>query len=69
MLFHSTVDPPEKVRVVFDCGANISITSLFLTAQYPNGRIYSIEPDPGNLFCSNGMSVKSEELYRFAARS
>src|SRR5262249_33761571 len=33
---------------VFDCGANIGITSLFLAARYPNARIYSIEPDPGN---------------------
>jgi FkbM family methyltransferase len=44
----SSMLPPEKVRVVLDCGANIGITSLFLAAQYPNARIYSIEPDPGN---------------------
>jgi FkbM family methyltransferase len=44
----SSMLPPEKVRVVFDCGANIGITSLYLAAQYPNARIYSIEPDPGN---------------------
>ena len=42
----SSMLPPEKVRVVFDCGANIGITSLFLAAQYPDAR--SIEPDPGN---------------------
>jgi FkbM family methyltransferase len=40
--------PPEEVRVIFDCGANIGITSLFLAAQYPNARIFSIEPEPGN---------------------
>jgi FkbM family methyltransferase len=40
--------PPEEVRVVFDCGANIGITSLFLAAQYPIARIFSVEPDPAN---------------------
>jgi FkbM family methyltransferase len=44
----SSMCPPEKVRVVFDCGANIGLTSLFFAAQYPNARIYSIEPDPSN---------------------
>jgi len=44
----SSMLPREKVRVIFDCGANIGITSLFLAAQYPNARVFSIEPDPGN---------------------
>jgi FkbM family methyltransferase len=44
----SSMLPPEKIGVVFDCGANIGITSLFFAAQYPNARIYSIEPDPDN---------------------
>jgi len=39
---------PEEVRIVFDCGANIGITSDFFAAQYPNARIFSIEPDPRN---------------------
>src|ERR1019366_9032856 len=34
--------------IILDCGANIGITSLFFAAQYPNARIYSIEPDPNN---------------------
>ena len=50
MLFHPAIDvaPPENVRVVVDCGANVGITSLFFAAQYRNARIYSIEPDPDN---------------------
>jgi FkbM family methyltransferase len=40
--------PPENVRIVVDCGANVGITSLFFAAQYRNARIYSIEPDPDN---------------------
>jgi FkbM family methyltransferase len=40
--------PPENVRVVVDCGANVGITSLFFAARYRNARIYSIEPDPDN---------------------
>jgi FkbM family methyltransferase len=44
----SSMLPPEQVHVIFDCGANIGVASLFLAAQYPNARIYSIEPDPGN---------------------
>jgi FkbM family methyltransferase len=44
----SSMLPPEKVRVILDCGANIGITSLFFASRYPNARIYSIEPDPNN---------------------
>src|SRR5262245_50214060 len=40
--------PPEKVRVIVDCGANIGITSLFLAARYPRAAILSIEPHPEN---------------------
>jgi FkbM family methyltransferase len=40
--------PPDEVRVIVDCGANIGITSLFLASRYPNATIFSIEPHPGN---------------------
>jgi FkbM family methyltransferase len=43
-----TLLPPDDVRVIVDCGANIGITSLFLAARYPNATILSVEPHPEN---------------------
>lgn len=45
----------DKVRVIIDCGANIGITSLYLSNRYPNARIISVEPDPDNfeVLCRN----------------
>jgi FkbM family methyltransferase len=40
--------PPDNVRVIVDCGANIGITSLFLAARYPHATILSVEPHPEN---------------------
>jgi FkbM family methyltransferase len=43
-----TLLPPDDVRVIVDCGANVGITSLFLAARYPNATILSVEPHPEN---------------------
>jgi FkbM family methyltransferase len=40
--------PPEDVRVILDCGANIGITALYFASRYPNSQIFSIEPNDGN---------------------
>jgi FkbM family methyltransferase len=40
--------PPDNVRVIVDCGANIGVTSLFFAARYPDATILSIEPHPEN---------------------
>jgi FkbM family methyltransferase len=40
--------PPDDVRLIVDCGANIGITALFFAARYPNATILSIEPHPQN---------------------
>jgi FkbM family methyltransferase len=40
--------PPDDVRVIVDCGANIGITSLFFAARYPSATILSLEPHPEN---------------------
>src|SRR5262245_48251272 len=40
--------PPDDVRVILDCGANVGITSLFLAERYPRAMILSVEPDPEN---------------------
>jgi FkbM family methyltransferase len=40
--------PPEEVRSILDCGANIGITSLLFASRYPKAMIYSIEPHPDN---------------------
>jgi FkbM family methyltransferase len=44
----SSLVPPDDVRVIVDCGANIGITSLFLAARYPRATILSVEPDAEN---------------------
>jgi FkbM family methyltransferase len=43
-----TLLPPEEVRVILDCGANIGITALYFAWRYPNARIFCIEPDDRN---------------------
>jgi FkbM family methyltransferase len=40
--------PPDDVRIIVDCGANVGITSLFLASRYPRAKIFSIEPHPEN---------------------
>jgi FkbM family methyltransferase len=40
--------PPDNVRTIIDCGANVGITSLFFAARYPNAKIFSVEPHPQN---------------------
>jgi FkbM family methyltransferase len=42
--FPSTID----TKVIIDAGANIGFTSVFLANQYPNSKIFSIEPDDEN---------------------
>jgi hypothetical protein len=36
--------PPNRVRVIVDCGANIGITALYLAARYPHATIYPQRP-------------------------
>ena len=43
-----TLLPPERVRVILDCGANVGITALYFAWRYPNARIFCIEPDDQN---------------------
>ena len=40
-----TLLPPERVRAILDCGANVGITALYFACRYPNARIFCIEPD------------------------
>ena len=40
--------PPDEVKTIVDCGANIGLTSLFFASRYRNARIFSIEPHPVN---------------------
>ena len=40
--------PPERVRTILDCGANVGITALYFAWRYPNARIFCIEPDYQN---------------------
>src|SRR5262249_9875570 len=44
----ATLLPPEHVRTILDCGANVGITALYFAWRYPNARIFCIEPDNQN---------------------
>jgi FkbM family methyltransferase len=43
-LFDKTIHSPT----IFDAGANIGCTTIYLKTLYPNARIISVEPDPNN---------------------
>lgn len=43
------VDPSVKPGVIFDIGANIGITALWLNRLYPRAKIFCFEPMPENL--------------------
>ncbi|MDR0379860.1 MAG: FkbM family methyltransferase, partial [Candidatus Accumulibacter sp.] len=53
----------DKIEVqdgeIFDVGANIGLTSLYLARKYPEKKIYAIEPDQSNfgLLCLNVSKV------------
>jgi len=53
-----TLCDPARVRCILDCGANIGLTSIYLAGQYPQARIFAIEPHPENfrLLCANTRS-------------
>jgi FkbM family methyltransferase len=42
--YYFPIDNPEPV--IFDCGANIGIATLFFKFMYPKSRVQSFEPDP-----------------------
>jgi FkbM family methyltransferase len=43
--------PSLTPKFIIDAGANIGLTSVFLTNKYPQAKIFSIEPDEGNYKC------------------
>ncbi len=40
--------PKNNPKVIFDCGANIGITTLFLKERFPRAKIHCFEPLPTN---------------------
>jgi FkbM family methyltransferase len=36
-------------EVIFDCGANIGLTTVYLKSKYPNSKIIAVEPEPSNV--------------------
>ena len=51
---------PGTLEVIIDAGANIGLTSVYLSTQYPEASIYAIEPEGGN-FQLLKMNTKSLE--------
>lgn len=41
---------PKQGDIIFDLGAHEGIYSLYASKNAPNGKIFSVEPDPDNLF-------------------
>lgn len=39
--------PSAPDVVIYDCGANVGVASIYLKKLYPAAKIYSFEPDPG----------------------
>lgn len=40
---------PRKVELVIDAGANAGFTSVLLANSFPDARVFSVEPSPGNV--------------------
>jgi len=45
---YNSRDLPESARSIVDLGANIGLSTVFFALKYPQARILSVEPDPGN---------------------
>jgi FkbM family methyltransferase len=43
-----TLPPETNPKIIIDGGANIGFTSVFFANQYPQARIFTIEPDENN---------------------
>lgn len=56
-LFRATCDSP----VIFDCGANLGMATLFFKWLYPKARIEAFEPDP-NTFRLLERNVQENDL-------
>lgn len=66
LLFRKTSESP----LIYDCGANVGLVSLYMKSKFPDARVKAFEPDPAVFSClkrnidSNG--VKNVELYQSA---
>lgn len=58
---------PEKInpKVIFDIGANIGITSIYLAKTYPEATIYSFEPlkDNFDILSRNASQFENIKVY------
>jgi len=60
-----------KPKIIFDIGANIGITSIFLSKIFPNSSIYSFEPliDNFEVLKKNTRDYKNIEVFNFGLGS
>jgi FkbM family methyltransferase len=47
-------------KVIFDCGANVGLASVYFKNRYPNARIIAVEPESSNF----EMLLKNTEKYK-----
>lgn len=62
--FRSTGSQP----VIFDCGANIGLATLFFISEYPGCRLIAFEPDPeiASIYQENFLSNERVEFHQKA---
>jgi FkbM family methyltransferase len=53
-------------EIIFDCGANIGLTTIFYANRFPNAKIIAVEPEPANfeLLKKNTASYPNVRLYQ-----
>lgn len=42
------VDRLDDVKLIIDCGANVGFSATLFAASFPEAKVISVEPDPGN---------------------
>lgn len=47
-LEYSCVDDMSDVSLIIDCGANVGYSSAYFLSRFPDAKLITVEPDPGN---------------------
>jgi len=65
-----TFNTENKHPIIIDCGANMGLSLLFFTINYPNATIYAFEPDDSVIGCLEKniatFDMKNVELHKKA---
>jgi FkbM family methyltransferase len=61
LVAHPPPPPPTTPKIIFDVGANYGEISMFFSKQYPNCKIFSIEPSTDNIKIFND-NIQSQQF-------